>query len=88
MKAGIDGMSAFADVVDGELSAKDEERMIETLTDLVFLARRTAGERPLEWSTVADSLPYMETLGALGEAAKRMAEQQAALDAEVEADPT
>lgn len=81
------GLDAFGEVhkTPGDTPAAVEEIIIDTLTDLVYLARRTAGERPLSHESVADSLPYFGVMQALNEAGERM---RAAAEAKATADPT
>ena len=83
VKRGLDNFGALDDF--DTMTGESEALLIDTITDLIFLARRVAGERPLRYDAVADALPYFTALQALGEAARVMSEDAAEDEA---ADPT
>jgi hypothetical protein len=62
-------------------NADDELLAIDTVTALLFLARRVSGERPLKYGTVADTVKWSDVAAAFA-----AAQQDGGAD--VETDPT
>lgn len=74
VKAGVERLELIKAADD--LTPDAELALMDTLTDLVFLAKRRNGGR-MHWAEVSESVPYFELMAEFGQAAQRNAEAQA-----------
>ena len=66
-KSELDILDALADL--------DEAKIVQSLTDLVFLARVEAGE-DVTWEQVSAEVPFFEAMGVLASAAQEAADPE------------